>query len=254
MSDLKIIPFKDPTKKKFKYPVPKELGLSNTFSMILVGGTGSGKSTVVRNLIRILDPRNIKKPNRFIISSTWDDDATLHSKFYRENVFDDYDNETMLNLIDMIVQENRERRAKKKREEQYLLVADDMLGIIPKNASLWPLFVKNRHKKLNILLSVQQFKALLPVVRYNATTYIIFGTINNKELENIDVELNKKYPNELFKKNFMEKISGFNFLYINVPKQLYLVNFLEPLVSEEELKNYKKDKGMEIKEEPDEEK
>jgi len=244
--DLKIIPFVDSTKKKFKYPVPKELGLENTFSMILVGSSGSGKSTVIRNLIRIVNLKNIKKPNRFIISSTFQDDTTLHSRFHKENVFEEYDNSSLLALIDMILQENHERRQKKKREEQYLLVADDMLGLIPKNASLWSLFVKNRHKKLNIMLSVQQYKALPPVVRYNATSYIIFGTINMKELENIDVELNKKYPNKLFKEAFKEKIHGHNFLYINIPKQLYLVNFTEPLISKEELTSFKKSKGETI--------
>jgi ABC-type dipeptide/oligopeptide/nickel transport system ATPase component len=241
--ELKIIPFKDPTKKRFKYPIPKELGLENTFSMVLVGSSGSGKSTVIRNLIRIINLQNIKKPNRFIISSTFEDDTTLHSRFHKDNVFTEYDDTTLLELIDMIMGENHERRRKKKREEQYLLVADDMLGLIPRNASLWSLFVKNRHKKLNVMLSVQQFKALPPVVRYNATTYIIFGTINMKELENIDVELNKKYPNKLFKEMFKEKIHGHNFLYINVPKQLYLVNFTEPLITEEELKKFKKEKG-----------
>ena len=244
--ELKIIPFKDPTKKKFKYPIPKELGLENTFSMILVGSSGSGKSTVIRNLIRIINLQNVKKPNRFLISSTFEDDTTLHSRFHKDNVFEEYSNEVVLGLVDMILNENHGRRKKKKREEQYLLVADDMLGLIPKNASLWTLFVKNRHKKLNIMLSVQQYKGLPPVVRYNATTYIFFGTINMKELENIDVELNKKYPNKLFKEMFKEKIHGHNFLYINVPKQLYLVNFLEPLISEEELKSFKKEKGASV--------
>jgi len=241
--ELKIIPFKDPTKKRFKYPIPKELGLENTFSMVLVGSSGSGKSTVIRNLIRIINLQNIKKPNRFIISSTFEDDTTLHSRFHKDNVFTEYDDSALLELVNMIMDENHTRRKKKKREEQYLLVADDMLGLIPRNASLWSMFVKNRHKKLNIMLSVQQFKALPPVVRYNATTYVIFGTINMKELENIDVELNKKYPNKLFKEAFKEKIHGHNFLYINVPKQLYLVNFTEPLISEEELKEFKKSKG-----------
>lgn len=241
--ELKIIPFKDPTKKRFKYPIPKELGLENTFSMVLVGSSGSGKSTVIRNLIRIINLQNIKKPNRFIISSTFEDDTTLHSRFHKDNVFTEYDDSALLELVNMIMDENHTRRKKKKREEQYLLVADDMLGLIPRNASLWSLFVKNRHKKLNIMLSVQQFKALPPVVRYNATTYVIFGTINMKELENIDVELNKKYPNKLFKDSFKEKIHGHNFLYINVPKQLYLVNFTEPLITEEELKEFKKSKG-----------
>ena len=241
--ELKIIPFKDPTKKRFKYPIPKELGLENTFSMVLVGSSGSGKSTVIRNLIRIINLQNIKKPNRFIISSTFEDDTTLHSRFHKDNVFTEYDDSALLELVNMIMDENHTRRKKKKREEQYLLVADDMLGLIPRNASLWSMFVKNRHKKLNIMLSVQQFKALPPVVRYNATTYVIFGTINMKELENIDVELNKKYPNKLFKEAFKEKIHGHNFLYINVPKQLYLVNFTEPLISEEELREFKKSKG-----------
>ena len=103
------------------------------------------------------------------------------------------------------------------------------------------------------MLSVQQYKGLPPVVRYNATTYIIFGTINMKELENIDMELNKKYPNSLFKQTFKEKIHGHNFLYINVPKQLYLVNFTEPFITDEELKNFKKAKGEIINEEEDKE-
>lgn len=241
--ELRIIPFSDPTKKKFKYPIPKELGLDNTFSMILVGSSGSGKTTVIRNLIRILNGKNIKKPNRFIIASTWEDDETLHSKFYKDNVFTEYDDSMVLNLIEMIISENHKRRLKKKREEQYLLVADDMLGLIPRSAVLWSQFVKNRHKKINVMLSVQQFKSLPPVARYNATTYIIFSTINRKELENIDVELNKKFPNELFKEKFLEKITGYDFLYINVKKQLYLVNFTEPLITDEELNNFNMKKG-----------
>lgn len=235
---LRIIPYTDKTKSKFKYSVPKELGLDNCFSMILVGGTGAGKTTVMSNLIRILDPKNFKKPNRFVISSTWDDDTTLHSKVYRKNVFTEYDDDLLLRLVEMIKSENAERLRKGKKKEHFMLIVDDMLGLIPKNASLYPMFVKNRHANISIMLSVQHFHGLMPVARFNSTCYVIFSTINRKELENIDMELNKKYPNQLFKQKFLEKIKGYDFLFINVKKQLYLVNFKEPLITDEELKEY----------------
>jgi len=245
---LKIIPYKDPLKKRFKHPVPKELGLSNTFSQLLVGGTGAGKSTIIRNEIRIINYKNIKKPNRFIFASTWEDDNTLHGKFYDENVFKEYSDEVFDNLVEMIKDENNKRDKKGKRREQYLIVLDDMLGLIPKSASIWKTFVRNRHANLNILISVQQYKSVPPVTRFNSITYIIFSTINRKELENIDMELNKKYPNDLFKEKFLQKVQGYDFLFINVPKQLYLINFKEPLITEEELQNYNKLKGKTINE------
>lgn len=237
---LKIIPYKDPAQKPpFKYPLPKELNLKSTFSAIMIGNSGSGKSTVIRNLIRILAP-NIKKPNRFLFQSTVESDNTLATKFNPENIFTKYDDEFFNGLMTLIREENKERISDKKRPQEYLLVFDDQIGLISRHSDLYSEFTRNRHAHANIILSTQQYKALPPLARFNSTIFIIFGSINVAELSNIERELNKKYPPQLFREKFLEKIHGHNFLFINNRGEgEYLINFTTPFITDEELIAFK---------------
>lgn len=237
---LKIIPYTGDEKPKFKHKMPSILP-DKTFSCILVGSSGSGKSVVIRNLIRIMG-KNIKKPNRFLFQSTAKDDSTLINKFNEENIFENYHNDLYNGILKIITKENQERYEKKKRPEEFLLVVDDMVGLIKNNSVIWSEFVRNRHAHLNILLSVQKFRSIPPVSRYNSTCYIVFSSINRKELKAITEELNKKYPNTLFEKKFLEKVKGYNFLFINSKKQEYLINFTDPLITDEELKDFSENK------------
>jgi hypothetical protein len=235
---LRIIPYTGEEKPKFKHHMPDILP-DKTFSCILVGSSGAGKSVVIRNLIRIMG-KNIKKPNRFLFQSTLKDDSTLTSKFNDENTFEKYHDDLYKGILDIITKENQERVEKRKRPEEFLMVIDDMVGLIRNNSVIWSEFVRNRHAHLNILLSVQKFRSIPPVSRYNSTCYIVFGSINRKELVAITEELNKKFPNKLFEDMFLKKITGYNFLYINTKKQEYLINFTEPFITKEEEEEYKK--------------
>jgi GTPase SAR1 family protein len=238
--ELKIIPYTGDEKPKFKHKIPEVLP-DKTFSCILVGSSGAGKSVVIRNLIRIMG-KNIKKPNRFLFQSTIKDDSTLINKFNEECIFEKYYDDIYKGILSIITKENQTRYEKKKRPEEFLLVVDDMIGLIKNNSVIWSEFVRNRHAHLNILLSVQKFRSIPPVARYNSTCYIVFSSINRKELKAITEELNKKFPNNLFENKFLEKVKGYNFLYINTKKQEYLINFTDPLISEEELKDFLENK------------
>lgn len=237
---LRVIPYTGDEKKKYKHEVPGPLPKS-TSSFILVGSTGSGKSNIARNIIRIMG-KNWKKPNRFLIQSTKDSDTTLTNKFYDYNIFDEYNDEIYKGIIDIIKEENNERIKENRRPEEFLLILDDMIGLIKSNSRIWSDFVLNRHHHLTIILSTQKFRAIPPVSRYNSMNYIIFSGINNKELKAISEELNKDYPNNLFMNTFKEKIKGYNFLYINVRERKYLINFVEEFITPEDLENYKNSK------------
>jgi DNA-binding NtrC family response regulator len=228
---LRIIPYSKGEKQRFKHAVPSPLP-DKTSSFLLIGATGSGKSVVARNIIRIMG-NNWKKPNRFLIQSTAELDETLTSKFPPENVFTKYSDDIYDGIIEIIDTENKERRDENRRLEEYVLVVDDMVGLIKNSAKIWSDFVKNRHHNISIIINTQRFRAIHSTTRANAQNYIVFPNINKKELDKIAEELNYEYSNKEFVEAFKEKVKGFDFLFINARNRQYLINFKTPLINKE---------------------
>ncbi len=255
---LRVKPYNDTRQKpKFKYKLPKALGLDKTFSCLCIGGTGAGKSTIIRHFIKLL-AKNVKKANRFFFSPTALDDDTLTGLFNEDQTFTEYSDPFFEGIVEMIKKENEERlnpstltkdgrKRPSKAPQEYLMVFDDFIGKISKNkGKIWGEFTRNRHAHINIFFASQTYKSLPVLTRFNATCYIILGSVNRKELKNIVEELNKRYDNALFEKMFLEKVYKvpYSFLYINNRTGTYSINFIDEFITKEEEEYWEKHKRL----------
>ena len=117
------------------------------------------------------------------------------------------------------------------------LVMDDAVGFLPR--SFFNFCTKYRHINSNLILSVQNFRSLLPTARSNANHVIIMnGMVNEKEWEKILEEYDSIYKGTLtyMYKSFAKE--PYSFLYLKLrknPPEMYR-GFSEKL----EWKKYRK--------------
>jgi len=190
---------------------------------LLVGKRGSGKTHLSKEIITSI--KDVPKANRFIVSPTIKLDDTLHSYFYPENRFSEYDDDVLNNVLEVI------KDARKKSDEKYyfkkdedgelvriksrigtknpncpsfLLMLDDCIehlrgGVKPSGVS--KLITRHRHYKLNMIITTQYYTAVSPVIRTNIMKFYIFST-NRKEIRKIYEEHGNMKKFEDFEKYF----------------------------------------------------
>jgi hypothetical protein len=110
------------------------------------------------------------------------------------------------------------------------VVADDAVGFLPR--SFFTFCTKYRHINANVILSVQNFRSLLPTARSNANHVIIMnGCCNENEWDKILEEYDGIYKGTL---TYMYKTFAkdpYSFLYLKLrtnPAEMYL-NFSQKL-------------------------
>lgn len=208
--------------------LPFTLPPDKPFTIQLVGSRGSGKSYLIRNIIRETKDR-FPKENRFIISPTaLNLDMTLTRYFNTENIFSVYDDSYIDYIIEQIMRDRRREEFKyffrfdKEAEDyvpiksrvgtkfppekypEFLLVIDDSIGLFKNNSAIALLPTRHRHYKLSIIFASQNFKSIYPVIRNNTMISVFFRT-NESELKKITDEYSTFDKKEDFIKLFHEK-------------------------------------------------
>ena len=98
---------------------------------------------------------------------------------------------TDYNEIDKTINGIRETQLQlpKDKRPRLMLVLDDGVGLIERNSNVNFLATRYRHFNLNMIMSVQSFRACSPVMRVNANYLILMnGIMNTKELEKVEEE------------------------------------------------------------------
>ena len=96
---------------------------------------------------------------------------------------------TDYNEIDKTINGIRETQLQlpKDKRPRLMLVLDDGVGLIERNSNVNFLATRYRHFNLNMIMSVQSFRACSPVMRVNANYLILMnGIMNTKELEKVE--------------------------------------------------------------------
>jgi len=162
-----------------------------------IGHVAAGKSTLMYNLIDKLDP--VFQGNVIIWSPTIMNDPIgkklEEREMYLEH-FEEYSNANLQAVLNVISQQDDKK-------EKYLLVFDDILGMLPKNMmskdhKYFSSFISTyRHGggiagegQISLLFFTQYYKDLSPVLRSNATYYFFLGSHSEKHINQYSEELN----------------------------------------------------------------
>ena len=160
--------------------LPQINGFGGGACVLLVAPIKCGKSTLISNML--LNSDFYDAQDRFdsthIISNTIANDVT--SRFLKE-AFDTYDQYND-NIIDGLVE--RQKTFKKEDQPEIAVIIDDCLGSIKREGRVNHLASRFRHFNIKLLIiSSQNFRAVSPIIRQNATNVIIGSPFpNRKEL------------------------------------------------------------------------
>ena len=189
-----VIPVKDPddhcANNKGLPPVhphlPQIEGFGGGALCLLCAPVKCGKCTLISNML--LNTDFYDGQERFdqvnIISNTIANDIT--SRFLKKafDVYDVYDDR----IIDGIVE--KQKAYEKADQPEIAVILDDCLGSIRREAKVNHLASRYRHFNIKLLvISSQNFRAVSPIIRQNATNIIVGSPFpNRKELYKIAEE------------------------------------------------------------------
>ena len=173
----------DPPHLAFK-PLHPNLPAPPTL-LLMVSPVKTGKSTIISNLL-IND--SFYGQDYFddvkIISNTIANDNTSRFLAKAFDTEDHYDDAMIHKLVE------KQKSFKKEEQPSMALILDDCLGSIKREATINHLCSRFRHYNIQLLLiSSQNFRAVSPIVRQNATAVIIGSPFpNQKELGKVAEE------------------------------------------------------------------
>ena len=159
-----------------------------------LGKVASGKTTFLANMIRIIKP--VFKGNIILFSPTLANDPILDKLIEDDEIleyFDTYSNETLKRVLETIADTDE--------DEKYMLIFDDILGSLPRansrDAKWFDKFISTyRHGggiagegQVSMMFFVQYFNSLTPVLRTNASYYVLLGQQGEKQLKKLSEEL-----------------------------------------------------------------
>jgi hypothetical protein len=239
--DLKIYPLDIDESKLGR--ISKNILPDIPFLLLIVGRVKSGKTIIINNLA--LSPRFYGNDfdNIIVISPTIYSDPV--NKFLAEEAtftFEQYSDDLIDQLIEVIEEDESDNK--------FLLILDDIVGNVKfkRNTSkidkLTELATKYRHMgngekegKLSLMIATQQFKFISPIMRLNASGYIIGGHQSPAELKAMSEEMavfTKGNPKEFIKVYNKSKKEEYDFLYLSMKDMSARRNFGEILNNDSE--------------------
>jgi len=242
--DLNVYPLKIEDDKLGK--VQKNVLPDIPFLLLLVGRVKTGKTVIINNLA--LSPRFYGNDfdSIIVISPTIYSDPV--NKYLAEEatfVFEQYSDDLIDQLIEIIEDDESNNK--------FLLILDDIVGNVKfkRNTSkidkLTELATKYRHigngdveGKLSIIIATQQFKFISPIMRLNASGYIIGGHQSPAELKSMSEEMSvftKGDPKQFYRLWNKSKKKDYDFLYLSMKDMKARRNFEEVLNSSDEEDN-----------------
>lgn len=250
--DLKIYPLDIDESKLGR--VEKNILPDIPFLLLIVGRVKTGKTIIINNLA--LSPRFYGDDfqNIIVISPTiYSDPVNKHLAEEATFVFEQYSDDLIDQLIEIIEEDESDNK--------FLLILDDIVGNVKfkrntnKIDKLTELATKYRHMgngekegKLSIMIATQQFKFISPIMRLNASGYIIGGHQSPAELKAMSEEMSvftKGDPKKFYKLWNKSKKEDYDFLYLSMKDMSARRNFGEILNNDsdsEELEEHPKEK------------
>jgi hypothetical protein len=198
----KVLPVQDPDEvdnfgEHIHPHLPQIGGFGGGSLTLIIGAVKTGKSTLLSNLF-LND--NFYGQDTFdyvkIMSNTISNDIT--SRFLKEayDVDDYYSDDIVRGIIE------NQKMYEKADQPKIAILADDLLGSVPRSGLLWQLCSRYRHYNIRMLaISSQNYRQISPVARQNCQNLIITSPFPNyKEMRKISEEFGDVVGGE---KNFL---------------------------------------------------
>ena len=160
------------------------------FVWLCIGRKGSGKTTIIKNLLDSPDGFQKRFHNIYLISKTAKNDDKLKKlveELDEDNKFyDTCNDEVVEEVLDKIKTFNKDYLKKhKKKKPENLVIFDDCLDSLPlsveRNSAINKLIIGHRHYKTSIIISVQKWTAVNRLIRNNSDCISYFTNQNDKE-------------------------------------------------------------------------
>ena len=215
-------------------------------SVLVIGSRGSGKSTLIKEWVQ--QHKKNFKDRMYLISPTALLDSTLSDLVPKNHVFTEY-SDAIVDEILKTVEEFHTRQEydfyykevrmedgdtatverKHTKEElkkgppkaHFLLLLDDILGMVKAKSKINFLFTRHRHYKLSLVFISQNYKGVPPIVRNNTSIYLLSGSLNRSELQKIADEHSRQDTPKEFVENFValaDKQKPYQFLELDYTK------------------------------------
>lgn len=190
-----------------------------SFLMLIVARRKSGKTHLIIELLT--NPKYLsRKFNKIIIiSPTLEFDSTwINSSIDFEtsniDIYDEFDQELLSSIIEKQTQHLIEYG--KENTDEILLILDDCISEqSTKQRSgngLTKISNNGRHLNISIILTAQRVTGIIPDIRSQFDSMIVFHTDSKRELENLKQDVN--ISDEMIMENTKEDFSFINFLKV----------------------------------------
>lgn len=195
-SNMKVVPIRPLEMKDDAvnyHPHLPKITRNNGSITLLIGPTSSGKTSVINWLLLNSNAWGGKKSafeNVYIFSPSVECDDSC--RFLREyfECYTEYKDEYLKAIL------NKQEEFPKKDRPKGMIIIDDSVGnnAMKRGGTLQAFLSRYRHWNMNVIISVQSFRALSTIARANATNILIFnGIYNSKEFEKIEEEYDDMY-------------------------------------------------------------
>jgi hypothetical protein len=174
------------------------VGKDNNIVYLFIGAKGSGKTTLMINLLKSKDAFKGWFDNIFIVSPTAGKDKKLDNLIEELSEDDKYYKECSDENIEEIMSKLRAYNEEfdyeeEKRQPHNLVILDDCAHALAKSTARSPLnelITTCRHLKASVWIMSQQFHKINPLIRANADIMSIFKTNNKKEYKAFEDDFN----------------------------------------------------------------
>jgi GTPase SAR1 family protein len=174
------------------------IGKENYVVWLFIGAKGSGKTTLMVNLLKSKDAFKGWFDNVFIVSPTAGKDTKLDSIIEELEEGDKYYKECSDENIEEIMSKLRSFNESfdyedEKRQPANLIILDDCAHSLAKSNQKSPLnelITTCRHLKTSVWIMSQQFHKINPLIRANVDLLSLFKTNNKKEYKAIEEDFN----------------------------------------------------------------
>lgn len=208
----------DTNKDQLPDPLP-----NSSFSMAIVGSSGSGKTSLMSSIITAPKKNNVRQSYRKLFSKIILCSPTLSS--FKSNVwgrvkgkYEEFNLEFLNELEDISKEEWEEKK-------QTIAILDDIGSTLKKDKKaeqkLISMLQNRRHIGLSVIILVQKWRDLPLGVRTNLTNVAVFRPKNNQEKEAIFNELlpmKKDKWDEIYKYIYDDDRYAFLFIDLSLKK------------------------------------
>jgi len=232
-NDYTVYPLRADVKEKCDREMP-DIFPTGSFNTLIVGSSQTGKTINATSMLCRENMYGCHKgkdyfDNIIIISSTLGSDESIEP--IREKataVYDFYDDSIVKDIVEFCRQ-HKEKGSK----EKTLILADDIISIVPQNSAINKAFSNCRHWNISIMAILQGVRGTIsPIARANTHFWVCYRLHSQRERQKLFEELSfldsEKEVEAMY--NYCTA-QPYNFMSVNAKNLKVYHNFTEPLWS-----------------------